>query len=288
MGRVYSFCNQKGGVGKTTTAINVGTTLGKLGKKVLIIDMDPQGNSTSGLGVDKNAGDNNIYTCVVQEKPLSEAIIATGFTNVNLVTANAELAGAEIELINIYGREFIFKSRVEEVKGAFDFIFVDCPPSLGLLTINALVGSDLVIVPLQCEYYALEGLGQLLKTFNLVREKLNRSLEIGGVVLTMADFRTNLAQQVIEEVRSHFGEKVFKTVIPRSVKISEAPSFGKPITEYDPGSKGALAYEALGREFMERFAEGNRAEGGPVVSAEVEGKAEGERKEEVRSENVQS
>ncbi len=253
MGKVYSFCNQKGGVGKTTTAINVGTVLGKLGAKVLIVDMDPQGNATSGLGIDKNEKRENIYSCLVQENGLSQAVIRSAFTNVDVVTSNGDLAGAEIELINVYGREFIFRSKIDEVRGKYDFIFVDCPPSLGLLTINALVGSDIVIIPLQCEYYALEGLGQLLKTYNLVKEKLNHGLEIGGVILTMADFRTNLAQQVIEEVRTHFGEKVFRTVIPRSVKISEAPSFGKPITEYDPSSKGSLAYEALGREFYERF-----------------------------------
>ena len=253
MAKIFTLCNQKGGVGKTTTAVNLATGLASLGKKVLVIDIDPQGNATSGLGLNKNEVSSGAYELISGEISISEVIVNTCVTNLFLIPSNSNLAGAEVELIHYDSREFILKTVLERIKSQYDFIFIDCPPSLGLLTINALVASEGMLIPLQCEYYALEGLGQLIQTYQLVREKLNGSLEISGVVLTMADFRTNLTQQVIEDVRSHFKDKVFRTVVPRSVKISEAPSFGKPIALYDPHSRGAKCYNEIAKEFLERF-----------------------------------
>ncbi|MBI4357676.1 MAG: ParA family protein [Candidatus Omnitrophica bacterium] len=253
MGQVFSLCNQKGGVGKTTTAVNLAAALGMCGKKVLVVDVDPQGNATSGLGLNKSEIGAGAYELLSGEIEVSEVVVPTCVTNVFLIPSNSHLAGAEIELIQHDSREYILRSVLERVCGEYDFILVDCPPSLGLLTLNALVASDQMIIPLQCEYYALEGLGQLIQTYQLVRDKLNPKLQISGVILTMADFRTNLTQQVIEDVRNHFQDKVFKTVIPRSVKISEAPSFGKPIALYDPHSRGAKCYEEIAREFLSRF-----------------------------------
>ena len=253
MGQIFSLCNQKGGVGKTTTAVNLAACLAQSGKKILLVDVDPQGNATSGLGLSKNEVPAGSYELLSGEISMSEVILNTCVTNLYIVPSNSNLAGAEIELIDYEKREYILGSMLGRIRSQYDFIFIDCPPSLGLLTLNALAASDEMIIPLQCEYYALEGLGQLLQTHQLVREKLNPKLELSGIILTMADFRTNLTQQVIEDVRNHFQDKVFKTVIPRSVKISEAPSFGKPIALYDPHSRGARCYEEVAKEFLERF-----------------------------------
>src|SRR3989338_5506630 len=260
MKKVFSLCNQKVGVGKTTTAVNLSTSLAQLNQKILLVDMDPQGNATSGLGIDKNQIKAGTYELISGEISISEVIIPTCVTNLNLLPSNASLAGAEVELINYDSREFILKTLLEQVESQYDFILIDCPPSLGLLTVNALAGSGGMLIPLQCEYYALEGLGQLIQTYQLVHEKLNTNLEISGVILTMADFRTNLTQQVIEDVRNHFQDKVFKTVVPRSVKISEAPSFGKPIALYDPSSRGAKCYDEIANEFISRFSKSSNQE----------------------------
>ena len=253
MSKIFSLCNQKGGVGKTTTAVNLATCLAQKNHKVLLIDIDPQGNATSGLGIDKNQIQKTVYNFINHEIQHSEIVLDTCVTNLFLVPSNPHLAGAEVELIHAESREFLLKKALEDLRENYDFIFIDCPPSLGLLTLNSMAASDGILIPLQCEYYALEGLGQLLSTFHLVKEKLNPNLEMAGVILTMADFRTNLTQQVIEDVRNHFQDCVFQTVVPRSVKMSEAPSFGKPIALYDPHSKGAKCYEEIAMEFLERF-----------------------------------
>lgn len=260
MPKIFSLCNQKGGVGKTTTAVNLAACLAQKNKKVLLIDIDPQGNATSGIGLVKNELPSSCYELLSGEIPISQVIIQSSITNINVIPANSSLAGAEVELIDYERREYILNGVLEPVKEQYDFILIDCPPSLGLLTLNALVASDGLLIPLQCEYYALEGLGQLLHTHQLVRKKLNPTLEIAGVILTMADFRTNLTQQVIEDVRNHFQNKVFKTVVPRSVKISEAPSFGKPISLYDPSSRGAKCYDEIANEFIIRFSENKKTE----------------------------
>ena len=253
MGKIFSFCNQKGGVGKTTTAINVAAGISERGFKILLIDLDPQGNATSGLGIDKNSCKSTSYELILSDIGAQDVILKTEFANIDLIPATTALAGAEVELVSQYGREFILRNKLESVRSQYDFIFIDCPPSLGLLTINALVASDAIMVPLQCEYYALEGLGQLLSTFNLIRERLNEKLDIGGVILNLADFRTNLTNQVIEEVKNYFGDKVFDTIVPRSIRVSEAPSFGKPAVFYDRYNKGSLAYLAVAKEFIEMY-----------------------------------
>ncbi|MBI3316421.1 MAG: ParA family protein [Candidatus Omnitrophica bacterium] len=253
MKNVFSFCNQKGGVGKTTSAINVATLLGKLGHRVLILDMDSQANATSGLGIEKPSIEFTTYQLIVENVDPLALVKQTAFDNVFLIPSNPDLAAADLELINRERREYCLKEKIETLKSDFEAILIDCPPSLGMITINSLVSSDYIIIPLQCEYYALEGLGQLLHSFELVKQNLNNSLEIGGVILTMADFRTNLTQQVIEEVRNYFKEKVFQSVIPRSVKLSEAPSFGKPAVIYDPHNKGSKSYEEIAHEFEKRF-----------------------------------
>jgi len=253
MMKIFAFCNQKGGVGKTTSAVNIAAALAKAGRKVLLIDVDPQGNATSGVGLEKNELEKTIYHVMIGHFPCSEVIVQTSVTNLYILPSNAHLAGAEVELSGHEDKEQVLKKMCGEVRSEYDFVFLDCPPSLGLLTFNALAMSDGILIPLQCEYYALEGLGQLLGTYQLVKERLNDGLDLSGVLLTMADFRTNLTQQVIDDVRSHFEDRVFKTVIPRSVRISEAPSFGKPVTVYDPSSKGAVAYEKAAEEFLERF-----------------------------------
>ena len=253
MGMIFSFCNQKGGVGKTTTTVNLAACISSLNYKILVIDIDPQGNATSGLGVDKNSAQRTVYDVLTGSDSYSQAISKCCVENIDIIPSNAHLAGAEIELINSEGREFLLKKAVESARDKYDLIFIDCPPSLGLLTVNALVACDGMLIPLQSEYYALEGLGQLLGTYELVKKNLNPQLEVSGIILTMADFRTNLTQQVIEDVRNHFQERVFETVIPRSVKISEAPSFGKPVALYDPHSKGAKSYEEIAKEFLRRF-----------------------------------
>ncbi len=258
MAKIISICNQKGGVGKTTTAINLATYLAISGKKVLLIDIDPQGNATSGLGVEKDSLGSSIYNLLLDQRPPSNAIISTQFPNVSLIPSNLNLTGAEIELVGVFGREYRLKKAISDIKDAFDYMLIDCPPSLGLLTVNALTASDSTIIPIQCEYYALEGLGQLMNTISLVKENLNRDLQIEGVLLTMADYRTNLTNEVIDEVRNHFSisgrygqyKKVYNTIIPRNVRLTEAPGFGKPIAYYDTNSIGALKYLEFANELL--------------------------------------
>jgi chromosome partitioning protein len=240
--RIFAFSNQKGGVGKTTTTLAIAAGLSKNGFKTLIIDIDPQGNATSGVGIDKNSQEKTIYHCLHGEVSLSEAIIKTDFENLYLIPSNSSLAAAELELSHAEEREYTLLKLLNDLEEKFEFVLIDSPPSLGLLTVNALTAAEKLIIPLQCEYYSLEGLGDLLRVYALIKKKLNPRLDIGGVILTMADFRAKVTSQVIEEVRKHFGKKVFDSVIPRSVRISEAPSYGQPIVCYDPSSKGARAY----------------------------------------------
>lgn len=249
MGRVISVANQKGGVGKTTTAINLSTVLAKKNKKTLLIDADPQGNATSGVGLDKDVK-KSTYDLLIDEIEAKEVIIQTNIKNLAVCPSNINLAGAEVELVPMMSREMRLKEKIDNIKEDYDYIIIDCPPSLGLITLNALTASDSVLIPVQCEYYALEGLGQLLNTIKLVKKHLNPDLEIEGALLTMFDTRTNLSKQVVDEVKGYFADKVYKTVIPRNIKLSEAPSYGMPITIYDPRSKGAKYYEKLGRELI--------------------------------------
>ena len=254
MGRVISVANQKGGVGKTTTTVNLSTLLAKKGKKVLLIDTDPQGNATSGLGVTKEV-ENSVYDILVGETTFEETIQETAIKNLKVCPSNISLAGAEVELVSMMSREQRLKSKLDEVKDQYDYILIDCPPSLGLITLNAFTASDSVLIPVQCEYFALEGLGQLLNTVNLVKKHLNKNLEIEGALLTMYDARTNLSNQVVKEVKKYFEDKVYKTVIPRNVRLSEAPSYGMPISIYDPKSKGAKAYEKFAKELLKNNSE---------------------------------
>ena len=249
MGKVISVANQKGGVGKTTTTVNLGTILAKKGKKVLLIDADPQGNATSGLGVEKEV-EFSTYDILVNETEIKDAIQDTIIKNLKVCPSNINLAGAEVELVSMMSREQRLKEKLDIVKDKFDYILIDCPPSLGLITLNSFTASDSVLIPVQCEYYALEGLGQLLNTINLVKKHLNKEIKIEGALLTMYDMRTNLSNQVVKEVKKYFGDKVYKTVIPRNVRLSEAPSYGMPITEYDPRSKGAKSYIKFAKEFL--------------------------------------
>ena len=251
MGKVISVANQKGGVGKTTTTINLSTVLAKKGKKVLLIDADPQGNATSGLGAEKDV-EYSTYDVLVGETSMRDVIEKTIIKNLLICPSNINLAGAEVELVPMMSREQRLKEKIEEIKDIFDYILIDCPPSLGLITLNAFTASDSVLIPVQCEYYALEGLGQLINTVNLVKKHLNKQLQIEGALLTMYDIRTNLSNQVVKEVKKYFENKVYKTVIPRNVRLSEAPSYGMPITEYDPRSKGAKNYEKFTKEFLKR------------------------------------
>lgn len=251
MPKIIAIANQKGGVGKTTTAVNLSACLAVQGKKVLIIDVDPQGNTTSGLGVDKKKIDLSIYDVLINDTDVKDTILETCVENLYLCPSNIRLAGAEVELVSVISRETRMKSALEDIKGDYDFILIDCPPSLGLLTINSLTASDTVLVPIQCEYYALEGLTQLMNTVKLVQKHLNQRLEVEGVVLTMFDARTNLSLQVVEDVKKHFKDKVYRTIIPRNVRLSEAPSFGLPIIKYDEKSKGAECYMDLASEVID-------------------------------------
>ena len=249
MGKVIAIANQKGGVGKTTTAVNLSACLASMGKKVLVIDTDPQGNCTSGLGIQST--DKNIYDCIIGTAKIHEAIYPTNMNHLSVVTSGQALAGAEIELVGETGRENKLKESIADIRDAYDYILMDCPPSISLLTLNALVAADSVLVPIQCEYYALEGLGYLTNTINYIRNSLNPKLNIEGILMTMFDARTNLSLQVVEEVKKYFAKKVYKTIIPRNVRLSEAPSFGEPIINYDATSKGAEAYMNLAKEVVE-------------------------------------
>lgn len=251
MGKIISIANQKGGVGKTTTSVNLSSCLAYIGKKVLLVDIDPQGNATSGIGIEKADVEQCIYDVLVDDVEAIKVIRPTSVENLYAIPATIQLAGAEIELVPTISREVRLKRALEEIKEQFDYIIIDCPPSLGLLTLNSLTASDSVIIPVQCEYYALEGLSQLLNTVRLVQKHLNHELKIEGVLLTMLDARTNLGLQVIDEVKKYFKEKVYKTIIPRNIRLSEAPSHGEPIITYDPKSRGAEVYLELAKEVVE-------------------------------------
>ena len=250
MGKIIAVANQKGGVGKTTTSVNLSAAFAEMGKKVLLIDCDPQGNATSGLGIEKDGLELSIYDALINDTPMEEIILQTQF-GLDMVPSVMDLAGAEVELVNLDDKQYRLKKAVELIKDKYDYILIDCPPSLGHVTLNALTAADSVLLPLQCEFYALEGLSQLLSTVQLVQEQLNGDLRIEGLVLTMYDSRTNLAEQVVEEVKTHFPDMVYATKIPRNVRLSEAPSFGKPIFAYASSSKGAQAYMRLAEEVIE-------------------------------------
>ena len=258
MAKVIAIANQKGGVGKTTTAVNLSSCLAYKGKKVLIVDIDPQGNTTSGLGIDKKTISKSIYDVLINDESIENTFVNTVVDNLVLSPSNIQLAGAEVELVSVISRENRMKMALAAIKDKFDFILMDCPPSLGLLTVNSLTASDTVLVPIQCEYYALEGLSQLMNTVKLVQKHLNPALDVEGVVLTMFDARTNLSLQVVDEVKKYFRNKVYRTVIPRNVRLSEAPSFGLPIIMYDPKSKGSECYLELAEEVIEYSEEVNR------------------------------
>lgn len=251
MGRIIAVANQKGGVGKTTTSINLSSCLAEKGKKVLVIDTDPQGNTTSGFGVDKNNVENTIYELILGECSIRDAIIREVIPNVSIIPTNVNLAAAEIELIGVEKKEYLLRNEVDYIRDEYDFIIIDCPPSLNMLTINAMTTAGSVLVPIQCEYYALEGLSQLIHTINLVKARLNPELDMEGVVFTMYDMRTNLSAQVVENVKANLNHKIFNTLIPRNVRLAEAPSFGMPINIYDPKSAGAEAYRSLAQEIIE-------------------------------------
>ena len=252
MGRIIAIANQKGGVGKSTTAINLSACLAELGQRVLLIDIDPQGNTTSGVGVDKDNVNATLYELLVGECEISDWLIENVFENLSLIPSNVNLSGAEIELVGVEGREFLLKNHIDSIRDNYDFIIMDCPPSLNVLTINAMTTADSVLVPIQCEYYALEGLTQLIHTIELVQNRLNPDLDIEGVVFTMYDARTNLSLQVVENVKSYLNQNIYKTIIPRNVRLAEAPSHGLPINLYDPKSTGAESYRLLAEEVMGR------------------------------------
>ena len=250
MAKTIAICNQKGGTGKTTTSVNLSAALAVLGKRILLVDMDPQGNTTSGSGVNKNDIKASIYDVLVHKAGIKDIVQKTKFSNLDIVPCNINLTGAEIELVGALSRETRLKKALESIRFDYDFIFIDSPPSLGLLTLNALVAADSILIPIQCEFYALEGVSQLLNTIGLIKDGLNADLAVEGVLMTMADFRTNLTNEVINEVKNYFKDKVYKTIIPRNVRLSEAPSFGKPINYYDETSVGAVKYKELAHEFL--------------------------------------
>ena len=251
LGKIISIANQKGGVGKTTTSINLSTIIAKRGKKVLLIDADPQGNGTSGLGINKEQKF-SVYDVLIEDIEVENTLQKTQVKNLDLCPSNINLAGAEVQLVSMENREYRLKNKLDIIKDKYDYIIIDCPPSLGLVTLNAFTASDSVLIPVQCEYYALEGLGQLLNTIELVKKHMNKDIKIEGALLTMYDARTNLSNQVVKEVKRYFENKVYKNVIPRNVKLSEAPSYGMPITMYDPRSKGAKSYEKFAKEFLKK------------------------------------
>ena len=252
MGRTIVIANQKGGVGKTTTAINLSASLAEAEKKVLVIDIDPQGNTTSGFGIEKDEQENTIYELLLGECEIEECMIVTEFDDLTIIPSNVNLAAAEIELVGIEEKEYILKKALDKVRDKYDFIIIDCPPSLSMLTINAMCAADTVLVPIQCEYYALEGLTQLIHTINLVKERLNPELEMEGVVFTMYDARTNLSLQVVENVKNNLNQEIYKTIIPRNVRLAEAPSHGMPVNKYDSKSTGAESYRRLAEEVIHR------------------------------------
>ena len=252
MGKVVAIVNQKGGVGKTTTAVNLSASLAELGKRILVVDIDPQGNTTSGLGIDTNKLENTVYPVIIDRMAILSAITPTEYDNLSVCPSDIQLAGSEVELVEADKREFRLKDALAPVRDSYDYILIDCPPSLNLLTLNAMAAADSVLVPVQCEYYALEGLSRLMQTIKQVKKGLNPGIEIAGVLLTMFDSRTNLSIMVADEVKKFFPQKVFATVIPRNVRLSEAPSYGQPITDYDSYSRGAESYRELAREFVEK------------------------------------
>ncbi len=252
MGKVFAFSNQKGGVGKTTTAINLATYVARLGKKTLLIDFDPQGNATSGFGIEKNQLENNCYDMLMQNCLASQVVAATAIENLSIIPSNIDLAAAEVDLVSVPSRESVLKRVISSIRNQYDYIFIDCPPSLGLITLNALVASDAVIIPIQSEFFALEGLSQLMNTIRIVKQRLNPDIYINGVILTMYDSRTTMSKQVTEEIYKYFGDKIYTVPVPRNIKLVESPSFGVPVVLHAPHSNGALAYQTLARQFLER------------------------------------
>jgi len=261
MSRIIAIANQKGGVGKTTTTVNLAACLAKQGKKVLLVDIDPQGNSTSGLGIDKRRCEKTVYDCLINEEKMENVALETQYENLSVCPSNLDLSGAEIDLISVIGRENRLKESLESVKDVYDYILIDTPPSLGLITINTLTAANSVIIPIQCEFYALEGVSQLVETIKRIKKALNPALFIQGIVMTMYDARTNLAVQVVDEVKRFFPGKVYKTIIPRNVRISEAPGFGRPVIHYDASSRGAEAYMDLAAEVIKNIDEETQQEG---------------------------
>lgn len=252
MGKIIAFLNQKGGVGKTTTCVNMAGYLASMGKKVLLLDIDPQGNASSSVGIEKEDKHKTIYHVIVDDNTIDEVILPTKLENLSIIPADVDLAGAEIELVQMNNREKVVRNILRKIKDNYDFICIDCPPSLGLITVNALTASDSVLIPIQCEYFALEGLSQLMYTIKLVKKHLNESIDVEGVVLTMKDNRSNLGQSVASDITKYFGKKVYDTIIPRNVRLAEAPSFGEPIVIYDPKCSGAIAYKTLTEEFLSK------------------------------------